>query len=192
VQSFLGAAGLRLVQRGPRPLPLSASILFARLRSSRFATLEDVVAALTEATARPGHPWCRSRLAALGVTVITAVAGLSACHHLAATRPAVFAAVAWALAAMCSAFLWRGGFWFTTLGMALVTSDGREVSRVRAAARALIVWSWVPVQVAALLNGWTAVLLTTAIGKGVGLLWSVRHPSRGLQDRLAQTYLVPR
>ena len=94
------------------------------------------------------------------------------------------------------------------LGIAVVTRTGKEASRLRAVARALVVW---PPLVAILVllfrtnpqsnglwEGWQRhpMIIVAVIALGVvffgGGLWAVLHPERGVQDRIAGTRLVPR
>jgi hypothetical protein len=110
------------------------------------------------------------------------------------------------LAAACSlvaALTFRGGV-IRILGLELVTTDGRPASRLRVVGRTLL--TWLP-----LLLGLMAVLAARAIGvpipgfivftsgMGLGLLvtlaaaiFAVARPERGIQDRLAGTWIVPR
>ena len=106
--------------------------------------------------------------------------------------------------AIVSAFFARGGAVLRLLGMAVVDREGREVSRSRALARALIAWT----------PGLAALLLLLPFGS----LWSIEaapldqlapsllplavfvagamvalfNPRRGWQDRAARTALVAR
>jgi hypothetical protein len=84
----------------------------------------------------------------------------------------------------------RGGFWLRAFGIAVVGCDGREVTRSRAALRAAFAWSWAPVQVAVAMVG--GPLLPIQILKVVAVLYAADHPTRGPQDVLNRTYLVPR
>jgi hypothetical protein len=110
------------------------------------------------------------------------------------------------------AFLWPGGLSFRLIGLSLVRADGRPAARWQCAWRALLVWApvtallvasiwleqrywvtWAPANPSSWLlrlgwlTGWSAwALLLVYVGLA---LW---HPSRGLHDRLAGTYLVPR
>jgi len=97
--------------------------------------------------------------------------------------------------AMASGFTLRG------LGAALVTSDGADASRLRALWRAVV--TWLPAGVAvALVSVWPKpqaatfgeTLLETLplLVLAGGALWAIREPSRGIQDRLAGTRVVPR
>jgi len=106
---------------------------------------------------------------------------------------AVFAAV--------GALLFGNGFTFRPCGAALVNRKGQPISRIRALARAAIVWSPI-VAIAIALKvgpeiqeasiGWIAleVALLAVFIAAAG--WAVARPSRGIQDRLAGTWIVPR
>jgi hypothetical protein len=84
----------------------------------------------------------------------------------------------------------RSGIWLRAFGIAVVTPDGNEVSRLRAVWRAALAWSWVPAQL--LWAGHAVPLLLVAAAKLVGLCYAAAHPERGIQDRLAGTHLVSR
>jgi len=95
----------------------------------------------------------------------------------------------------------RGGFTLRTFGAALVTSDGRQASRLRAFWRALVTWSPAVVMCLILYKGPEVdhpTLKVLAAQAGViavmmaGTIWALFHPSRGIQDRLAGTWIVPR
>ncbi len=112
---------------------------------------------------------------------------------------AVYLFVLVSLVGLMTAWIFRGGFLLRTFGIALVTRDGKLVSRLRALWRALVAWGIVIVPVALVLAlpyvgvDWTmgiAAVASTAFV--VGAVWAVVHPERGLQDRIAGTYLVPR
>ncbi|MEO5823162.1 MAG: protein kinase, partial [Vicinamibacteraceae bacterium] len=88
-----------------------------------------------------------------------------------------------------------------SLGFELVTGDGRRATRWRVLARAAIAWS--PILVGLLLStalgGLAVGLWGLMIGLGValaimlaGAIVAIARPSRGLQDRLAGTWIVPR
>jgi RDD family len=81
-------------------------------------------------------------------------------------------------------------------GIAVVTKNGRKAGRLRLLWRAA--WAWMPIWLA---FGLGVVVHSpgddhfVAAGLMVGLgmcILAVRRPERGLQDRLAGTYLVPR
>jgi hypothetical protein len=105
-----------------------------------------------------------------------------------------------AILALMTAFLLRGGLTFRALGTALVRRDGRDVSRLRALARAAITWS--PAILIVVLprvsdalagsSGDRVLLVLQAIVMLGGGGWAIVRPSRGIPDRLAGTWLVPR
>ena len=90
------------------------------------------------------------------------------------------------------------------LGLAVVTRDGQEINRLRSVARALVAWLPAIVWLAYLITspkiqGWVPApaspLLGTALTLGalaVGATWAIARPTRGLHDRLAGTWIVPR
>jgi hypothetical protein len=114
------------------------------------------------------------------------------------------------------ALVFRGGLLLRGFGMAVVRPDGREASRARILWRALVAWS--PVLFAAALGRqlpasppggrvgflasamnilsnpmFAAVTLSALLAVFVvGAVIAVLRPSRGLQDRIAGTFLVPR
>ncbi len=93
------------------------------------------------------------------------------------------------------------GLLLRLLGFELVTSDGRRASRGRVLLRAAIAWSplLVPVVVSTALGGmagglWslTAMLGVALVIQLAGAVIAIARPARGLQDRLAGTWIVPR
>ena len=125
--------------------------------------------------------------------------------------PLALLAIAVAAAAFASAFVGvvallgsltaRGGFTFRPFGTALVREDGSPAGRIRAFLRALM--SWCPAAVLCTLvvlgpgpnsPDLTLTLLNTAILLlFIGCAaWAILHPSRGIQDRFAGTWIVPR
>jgi hypothetical protein len=100
------------------------------------------------------------------------------------------------------AFLFRGGLSLRVAGLALVRGDGRDALRLQCAWRALLVWA--PVVAFLVLAVWVDVAFPTLCWLGsvfqvlfplvlLGFaLLALRFPARGLHDRLAGTYLVPR
>jgi len=101
-----------------------------------------------------------------------------------------------ALPAVIAAFLFRGGLVLLATGVTYVRRDGRRASRGRMLWRSLVAWSPVFGAVALvavalhLKSGlwalWSVLLVITLVG------WSLWLPERGLQDRLAGTWPVPR
>jgi hypothetical protein len=121
--------------------------------------------------------------------------------------------VIWPVIWVCWAFLLRGGLSFRLLGLTLVTAEGQRAGRLRWAWRTLLVWAplaglleasllleewywsvWQPGDEAirwVLWLSWAGWWAGAALllSYGVLALW---FPVRGLHDRLAGTYLVPR
>jgi hypothetical protein len=106
------------------------------------------------------------------------------------------------IAPLLLAFVFRGGLILRLFGIAVVDAAGDEVSRWRALLRAALIWSpWtafvlLPPSAALTLVVSPAlacmILGTFGFVMVAGMLWSIVEPARGVQDRLAQTYLVPR
>ena len=109
-----------------------------------------------------------------------------------------------AISGVVGAFLFRGGPYLYLFGCAVVTTDGKNASRLRATARSII--AWLPVvgcvpyarlnnYFLADLNYASTALVISLLGMfvmGVGLIWTIVRPERGLQDEIAGTYIVPR
>ena len=99
------------------------------------------------------------------------------------------------------ALVFGNGFTFRPCGASLVNRKGQPISRIRALARAAIVWApIVAIAVAVKVGpdiddaslGWIVMevaLLAIFIGAAV---WAMARPTRGIQDRLAGTWIVPR
>jgi hypothetical protein len=93
------------------------------------------------------------------------------------------------------------GFSFRPFGAALVNRRGQRISRVRALWRALVTWSPVIATGAALKygpkvteagNAWLLLELALIAVMTAAAVWAVYRPTRGLQDRIAGTWIVPR
>ena len=93
------------------------------------------------------------------------------------------------------------GFTFRPFAVALVNRKGKRISRVRALWRAAVAWS----PMVALFfsfkygpditkGGYGFLILDAAlvIVLAAGAVWAIMRPSRGVQDRLAGTWIVPR
>jgi hypothetical protein len=110
-----------------------------------------------------------------------------------------------AVAGILSASVFRGGWLLRACDIAMVTENGEPVSRLRGLWRGLVAWTFAILgcylQIASFLQGLQRqagpqLVSVPAIGAWAvffaGAAWAVVHPERGLQDRLAGTYLVPR
>ena len=110
--------------------------------------------------------------------------------------------VGFGYASLLLAFVFRGGLNLRLLRVALVDATGAEVSRWRALWRATL--AWMPLIGLQLLADYASMALgmhpTTAwaiVGSlwlimAVGMCWAIVEPARGLHDRIAGTWLVPR
>jgi uncharacterized RDD family membrane protein YckC len=103
-----------------------------------------------------------------------------------------------ALVSIVSAWLFRGGLLLWVFDIAVVTSNGALASRWRTLTRALAAWSWVivpfwlaPTAASGSASTMSGVISAVVIFLGGGV-FAVVYPERGLQDRVAGTYLVPR
>ncbi len=99
------------------------------------------------------------------------------------------------------ALLTGSGFTIRGFGAMLVTRQGHPATRWRALVRALITWSplviwFVIMKFAGKAEDTTpAVAVSFTLFVGVflaGALYAWRHPARGIQDRIAGTWIVPR
>ena len=122
---------------------------------------------------------------------------------------AAFVGIAWAgiiaiLSLLC-ALVFRRGLALLLLGVDLVTRDGSRASRLRVFWRCLVVWA--PLPAIPILMGWLLTVVAPStrgevmLGLASALTFalyiplvacSTLLPERGLQDRLAGTWLVPR
>jgi hypothetical protein len=113
-----------------------------------------------------------------------------------------------AVPALLSAAVFRGGLLLRAIGVCIVTTSGISASRPRAFIRAAVAWApglvlgldllVPPGQLAEgsplrwFILPWQGAYVPVAAALVVGLVWAILDPSRGLQDRLAGTHLVPR
>ncbi len=114
-----------------------------------------------------------------------------------------------AAASLVSAIAFRGGLVMRTLGVAAVKRDGSPAGRLRVFWRAVVAWSPVPlgmagciVSVASLRGGrpeFADIMATMGMASALAMatfaaltVVSTLMPQRGIQDRLAGTWLVPR
>ena len=100
------------------------------------------------------------------------------------------------LPAMVAALLFRGGVVLLIAGVTYVRRDGVRASRLRLLWRAMVTWGAVvpvfAVATAALATHWTWQPWLAVALLGLLAAVSVALPGRGLQDRLAGTWPVPR
>lgn len=195
-QRFLYAVAARaLGLPTKRPLSLSAASVLSGLRAASYGTFGEVASILIRLSQQPAGVTVARRSTVLGLGIVTtalathAIRGYLTAH---AVTVAGLGSSACALAALLGAFVFRGGILLRAFGIAVVTADGREVSRFRAVGRTLLAWSWVPIQILATLHGWMPVNVLAGVGKLAGVIWSTADPARGPHDRLVRTYLVPR
>jgi hypothetical protein len=102
-----------------------------------------------------------------------------------------------AVPALLAALLFRGGLVLLIAGVTFVRGDGARASRVRVFWRAIVTWS--PLALAAILFGFVYHAIgAPAAGIGAAIFFiglaaiSLALPNRGLADRLAGTWPVPR
>jgi len=205
-QQFLYAAARGVLSSPVPPLPLSVSAFLDALQRGQFSTLAEIEARLAELQHKPDRVTSSSRGMTLGLGVVVYLLGSDAIGGLLANSvfpllPANLAGrlsltvggaglIGCAMLGLFCAGAWRSGAWLRAFGIAVVTPDGKEASRFRAVGRAAVAWSWVPVQL--LFVAYGGPLLVIAATKRFGLFYAADHPERGIQDRLAGTYLVPR
>ena len=97
----------------------------------------------------------------------------------------------WCLTAVVGLFgalVARGGLTFSMLGTAVVRRDGSDASRIRTLLRAAIAWAPVGLMVLLPKESWFQLVPIAAMVAGG--TWVVWHPSRGVQDRIAGTWVV--
>lgn len=109
----------------------------------------------------------------------------------------IFGLMTWALEAMVAmvlAFVARGGAMLGAFGIAVVTRNGKEVSRWRALGRAAVAWLPMVAATALTFGPWRVRPAAVALAGlfFAGAAYAVVRPSRGLQDLVARTFLVPR
>jgi hypothetical protein len=205
-QQFLYAAARGVLSSPVPPLPLAVSAFLEALQRGQFGALAEIEARLAELQHKPDRVTSSSRGMTLGLGVVVYLLGSDAIGGLLANSvfpllPANLAGrlsltvggagvIGCAMLGLLCAGAWRSGALLRAFGIAVVTPDGKEASRSRAVGRAAVAWSWVPVQL--LFVAYGGPLLVIAATKLVGLFYAADHPERGIQDRLAGTYLVPR
>ena len=101
-----------------------------------------------------------------------------------------------AIPAMIAALLFRGGLVMRAAGVVVVKNNGASASRWRVFLRALIIWTPIlslPIvyQLGRLME--KDLIMAVVVGLlGCVTVWSTRMSGRGIPDRLARTWLVPR
>jgi hypothetical protein len=205
--SFLRVVAEHLFQgTNPTSIPLGASLTRQRLNRGEISTPGELIAILCASADGLDRVTRRQRGMALAASVLTCTVAagwlgalvalaLSPVVDLRSFSPQLVRIVS---ASICAALglgwaaLWRGGFWLQSFGIAVVTADGALVSRSRAVVRAAIVWGSVPAAALANWLGLPSLATAILICQVVFILHAMDHPDRGLHDRLAGTFLVPR
>jgi uncharacterized RDD family membrane protein YckC len=96
-----------------------------------------------------------------------------------------------------------GGVATRLIGLAVVTRDGNEIGRLRSLARTLIAWApilaWLLLLPNPIVMGFgpasPAPVLASSLAVGAmiaGVVWTIAAVHRGLHDRIAGTWVVPR
>jgi hypothetical protein len=183
-------------------LPLHAQSFLKQLRQRLFRDLPSLALALQDLLGKRATLTRRRRVAHIAFSAAFPAAALvAACASALIQRRlstgAIVAPLAGSLAlmstvAILSAAFFRGGLMFQALGIALADNNGNEASRQRVFLRAVVAWSpcvcfILAISVDSNLLPAAAILMVIA-----GVSMAVRTPERGLQDRLAGTWLVPR
>lgn len=188
-----------LGSRDDIPLPLAASAFLAKLQRAAFESVRDVVNVLTELSGRGDRVSSNQRNAALAACFVLTYLGSEGLSRglMASALPGwphpaltALAAVLIAGLGLVWALAWRGGFWLRLFRMAVVTADGQEVSRWRAVARAAVVWSWAPAWLWVQMSDASSIPIAPVTLAAV--IFASLDPVRGVQDRIAGTWLVPR
>ena len=103
-----------------------------------------------------------------------------------------------------SAAVVPGGVLTRSLGLAVVTRDGREITRWRSLTRAMLAWLPALVWLIALawspkISGWLPTPASMPWGSALaaaalvtGAIWTIARPGRGPHDRITGTWVVPR
>jgi hypothetical protein len=101
-----------------------------------------------------------------------------------------------AILALILNFVFCGGF-LRVMGLELLTADGRQASRLRVLVRTALTWS--PILIAPLVMPFAERYMPDvagtpwwALGMLIGAIAILLTPSRGLQDRIARTWVGPR
>jgi uncharacterized RDD family membrane protein YckC len=196
---------LTTIQPRP-PLPLPAT---ACLKSLGWAvsSLGDLVRACEALTDVPDQVARGARAAGIGVSLLAYYFGSGVLGRVLAPgvnltadqlqipmhlTPAVVGVVWTAWLSVLAAAGLSSGVCLYASRIAVVTADGCEASPLRAALRAAIVWSWPVLHLWAAAHGLRPLTSTLDVVAIAAIIWAIASPTRGLQDYLAGTYLVPR
>jgi hypothetical protein len=217
VGALLGIPAREAEDQPPRtPLPLFARKLLLSLQKQQFASPAAVLDAVTSVITAPAALPRRRRamqiaasaLFPIAVTLVTL--GTLVTLHDKDTTPLLlwYTGLAVCAGTMTVPMLLAGigalvtgsGFTFRPFGAALVNRQGKRASRVRALWRAVITW-WLVIPVLVLTaftkrpNYRISVMLVQTvilIGIFAAAAWAIARPTRGIQDRLSGTWIVPR
>ena len=128
-------------------------------------------------------------VASPGVIVLTLMAGLGSLMSL--------------FFSIVSSIAVPGGVATRLIGIAVVTRDGNEIGRLRSLARTLIAWGpilpWLVLVPNPIVMGFgpasplPVLFISLAFGAmTAGVVWTIAAADRGLHDRIAGTFVVPR
>ena len=128
-------------------------------------------------------------VASPGVIVLTLMAGLGSLMSL--------------FFSIVSSIAVPGGVATRLIGIAVVTRDGNEIGRLRSLARTLIAWGpilpWLVLVPNPIVMGFgpasplPVLFISLAFGAmTAGVVWTIAAADRGLHDRIAGTWVVPR
>jgi serine/threonine protein kinase len=200
------------------PLPRTARNVLLKLRDAEFTSPDALLAALGAAMGAPVNvPWVTRAgqiavSAALpvfvtSVTVVTEVRNTAA--HATTAAGVLFVAVAVYAGTSTvplffnaiGALVTGSGFTFRPFGAMLVNKRGKRASRIRALWRAIVTWT--PIVVTLVLYAFEPkppafrppvfiLQCLLVLGMTIAAIWAILHPSRSIQDRLSDTWIVPR
>jgi hypothetical protein len=128
--------------------------------------------------------------------------GVASPAVIALTLMAAIATLPVLLCSIVSSIAVPGGVATRLIGLAVVTRDGNEIGRVRSLARTLIAWAPISAWLVLLPNpifmgfGPASPLPVLAISLAfaamiAGVVWTIAAGDRGLQDRIAGTWVGP-
>jgi uncharacterized RDD family membrane protein YckC len=113
-----------------------------------------------------------------------------------AATAALSSAAFFSIPAIIFAFLSRNGPLLYLFGIAIQTEEGSKASRWRCLVRAFAAWSLLLLPWLVIVGGHESIgnklLLVLGPLTAGGAVYSIIRPERGIQDRIAGTYLVPR